>query len=130
MRLLIDTHVFVWMTAEPERIGKAVQAALDDEANTVFVSAVSAWEIAIKRAVRQIDFPIETLDAIMDRAGFEPLPVTARHGIEAGGLPPHHRDPFDRMLIAQARIEDLVLVSDDRAFAPYEVRLLGRDRPG
>ena len=126
MRLLIDTHVFVWMTVEPGRVREGVRAALGGRETAVFVSAASIWEIAIKRALGRLRFPLEELDTIMARTGFDPLPITAAHGIAAGGLPRHHADPFDRMLVAQAGLEDLVLVSDDRAFSPYGVRLFGQ----
>ncbi len=96
---------------------------MDEAGKAVFVSAASAWEIAIKRARGRLGFPLEDFDAVLDEVGFQHLPILAAHGIEAGGLPRHHGDPFDRMLIAQARIEDLILVSDDRTFRAYDVRL-------
>ncbi|HYZ34930.1 MAG TPA: type II toxin-antitoxin system VapC family toxin [Crenalkalicoccus sp.] len=77
--------------------------------------------------VLRIDFPLEELDTVLARAGFDHLPIEAGHAVAAGGLPRHHADPFDRMLIAQARLEGLTLVSDDAAFAAYDVRLLGRE---
>ena len=94
-------------------------------ATTFFVSAASVWEIAIKRALGRIVFPLEDLDTILTRAGFEELPIASAHAIAAGGLPRHHADPFDRMLIAQARVEDLTLASEDSAFGAYDVRLFG-----
>jgi PIN domain nuclease of toxin-antitoxin system len=129
VRLLIDTHVFIWMTVEPARVRDDARRALAAPANTVFVSAASIWEIAIKRALGRLEFPLEELDMIFARIGFDPLPVTAAHGVVAGSLPRHHADPFDRMLVAQARLEDLVLVSEDRAFPPYGVRLFGHEAP-
>jgi PIN domain nuclease of toxin-antitoxin system len=95
-------------------------------ANTVFVSAASVWEIAIKRALGRLDFPLEELDAVLTRAGFAHLLIDAGHAIAAGGLPRHHADPFDRMLVAQSRAEDLTLVSEDAAIAAYDVRLFNR----
>jgi PIN domain nuclease of toxin-antitoxin system len=123
VRLLLDTHVLLWATATPERLTQTLRHALAAPGNTVFVSAVSVWEIAIKRALGRIVFPLEELDTILARAGFEDLPIAAVHAIAAGGLPRHHADPFDRMLIAQARVEDLTLVSEDGAFGAYDVRL-------
>jgi PIN domain nuclease of toxin-antitoxin system len=127
VRLLLDTHVFIWMTVEPVRVRDDARRALAATANTVFVSAASIWEIAIKRALGRLEFPLEDLDMIFARTGFDPLPITAAHGVAAGSLPRHHADPFDRMLVAQARLEDLVLVSEDRAFPRYGVRLFGHE---
>jgi PIN domain nuclease of toxin-antitoxin system len=93
--------------------------------NQVFVSAVTAWEIAIKHALGRLKFPIEQFDDIMLRMGFDALPILPTHAIAAGGLPRHHDDPFDRMLIAQARIERLALVSSDSAVARYDVPIFG-----
>ncbi len=125
MRLLLDTHVLLWATAQPERLTEPLRHALALPGNTVFVSAASVWEIAIKRALGRIVFPLEDLDTILTRAGFEELPIASAHAIAAGGLPRHHADPFDRMLIAQARVEDLTLASEDSAFGAYDVRLFG-----
>jgi PIN domain nuclease of toxin-antitoxin system len=125
LRLLLDTHVLVWAVSRPERLNGSVRTALEATENTVFVSAASAWEIAIKRALGRLDFPMEDFDRVLEEAGLEHLPVQAVHGIVAGGLPRHHGDPFDRMLVAQARVEDLTLVSEDAAFNVYDVRLFG-----
>lgn len=127
MRLLLDTHAFIWAVTEPGRLRDGVQEALVAPANTVFVSAATAWEIAIKAALGRLRFPLERFEAVLADAGFDHLPITAAHGIVAGGLPRHHADPFDRVLVAQAQLEDLVLVSEDRAFPPYDVRLFGRE---
>lgn len=127
MRLLLDTPVLIWAVSRPERLGARIRTALVAPGTTAFVSAVSAWEIAIKRALGRLGFPLEDFDRVLDEAGLEHLPVLAAHGIEAGSLPRHHGDPFDRMLIAQARVEDLVLVSEDVAYAAYDVRLFGRE---
>ncbi|MBX9701087.1 MAG: type II toxin-antitoxin system VapC family toxin [Acetobacteraceae bacterium] len=124
MRLLLDTHALIWAVSEPRRLPAAWHAAITALDATVFVSAVTAWEIAIKRALGRVNFPLEKLDATLEEAGFEHLPILAEHGIAAGGLPRHHGDPFDRMLVAQARLEGLTLVSDDAAIAAYDVRLL------
>ena len=125
MRLLLDTHVLLWATATPEQLSERLRHALAVPSNTVFVSAASVWEIAIKRALGRIVFPLEELDSVLARAGFEELSMTAAHAVAAGGLPRHHADPFDRMLIAQAQVEDLTLVSEDAAFGAYDVRLFG-----
>jgi PIN domain nuclease of toxin-antitoxin system len=95
--------------------------------HTVFVSAATAWEIAIKAALGRLRFPLERFEAVLEETGFSPLAMTAAHGITAGLRPRHHADPFDRMLVAQAQLEDLVLVSDDGAFRSYGVRLFGKE---
>lgn len=125
MRLLLDTHVLLWATATPERLTQNLRHALAAPGNTVFVSAASIWEIAIKRALGRIIFPLEELDTVLARTGFEELPIVVAHAIAAGDLPRHHADPFDRMLIAQAQVEDLTLASEDAAFGAYDVRLFG-----
>lgn len=112
--------------SDPARLGPAVRAAIVAPGNTVHVSAASAWEIAIKRALGRIVFPLEQFDAVLAAAGLEHLPISAGHAIVAGGLPRHHGDPFDRILIAQARVEGCILVSEDTAIAAYDVALFGR----
>ena len=102
-----------------------MREALTTPDNQVFVSAVTAWEIAIKHALGRLKFPLDRFDDIMLRMGFDTLPILPAHAIAAGGLPRHHDDPFDRMLIAQARIEALTLASQDRVTARYDVPILG-----
>ena len=92
--------------------------------NQVFISTVSVWEIAIKRAIGRLVFPLEQLDDIARRMGFDVLPILPAHAIAAGSLPRHHADPFDRMLIAQAIVERLALVSSDRIMASYDAPFL------
>ncbi len=94
-------------------------------ANQVFVSAASAWEIAIKHALGRLTFPVDRFEEILQRMGFDALPIGLGHAVAAGRLPRHHDDPFDRMLIAQAQSEGLTLVSTDRAMMRYEVSVLG-----
>lgn len=123
MRLLLDTHALLWWLADDPQLGAASRARIMDSANTVFVSAASAWEFEIKRATGKLEAPDE-LAATIDSNGFEPLPMMLAHAIRAGRLPPHHADPFDRMLIAQAQAEHLVIVTKGSAFAAYGVPLL------
>jgi PIN domain nuclease of toxin-antitoxin system len=127
VRLLLDTHILIWAVTRPDRLQPRLRDAILAPRNTVLVSAATAWEIAIKRALGRLTFPLERFDAVLEEAGFTHLPITAVQAIEAGGLPRHHADPFDRMLVAQARVDDLVLASDDPLLAAYEVRLFGRD---
>jgi PIN domain nuclease of toxin-antitoxin system len=122
MRLLLDTHVFLWWLANDPVAPEAAEA-IADPANDVWVSAATIWEMAIKRAAGRLEFdadPIEEAEA----TGFSLLDIEARHAARAGGLPPHHRDPFDRMLVAQAQIEQMALVTRDRVAAAYDVAIL------
>jgi PIN domain nuclease of toxin-antitoxin system len=122
VNLLLDTHAFLWwMWDEP--ISPEAVAAITDPSAVVAVSAATVWEIAIKRALGRLEAP-EPLEDELVAHGFRPLPITAEHAERAGGLPLYHRDPFDRMLVAQAQVEDLVLVTRDPAIAAYEVRTL------
>lgn len=121
MRLLLDTHTLIWALSEPGRLSPAARALIEDSANEVFTSAASAWEIAIKAGLGKIDFPLEDLSREMEAAGFIELPVSIRHAILVRGLPQYHRDPFDRLLVAQAIAEQVVLVSRDPALHAYPV---------
>lgn len=117
MRVLIDTHVLLWSLAAPERLGAEVERALAEA--EVFVSAASLWEISIKVALGKLDArPREVLAAI-EPAGFTLLDIRAEHAIGVAELPLHHRDPFDRLLIAQARSESLQFVTYDDALLAY-----------
>lgn len=123
MRLLLDTHALLWWLADNPQLGAVARAQIADVTNMVFVSAVSAWEIEIKRALGKLAAP-KDLALAVERSGFEPLPISIDHGIVASRLPPHHNDPFDRMLIAQGATEPLVVVTKDAAFDDYDVTLL------
>lgn len=121
MRLLLDTNALIWALAD-QLLG-AARDAVTDGGNWVAVSAVSAWEIEIKRSRRALDVPDDLVEALAV-TGFHPLGVTIEHGIAAGKLPPHHRDPFDRMLVAQAQLEGLTIVTRDRRITRYQVAIL------
>jgi PIN domain nuclease of toxin-antitoxin system len=120
VRLLLDTHTFVWWDNDelPATVGDRIRSA-----ETVWVSAASAWEIAIKSALGKITAR-GTLAAAIEDYGFDALPITVAHADAVRTLPRHHRDPFDRLLVAQARIEDLTIVSRDLAFRAYDVALV------
>ena len=122
-RLLLDTHAVLWALAEPAKLSRPARTALEDARNEVFVSVVSGWEIAIERALGKLEAP-DDLEAAIGMQGFEPLLLTFHHAAQAGGLPPHHRDPFDRMLIAQAPAEGLILVTRDSNIPLYGLRTL------
>jgi PIN domain nuclease of toxin-antitoxin system len=122
-RLLLDTHPLLsWLAAEA--IAQEAADAIANPSNMVAVSAASIWEITIKRQIGKLRFEGSPADEVR-RAGFDLLSVTAEHAELAGDLPLHHRDPFDRMLVAQAQLEGLVLVSRDAAFYRYGIRILG-----
>jgi PIN domain nuclease of toxin-antitoxin system len=122
MNLLIDTHVVIWW-ADGRAIAEQAAAALRSPDNTIFVSAVSVWEAEIKIAIGKLELGFELETACLEH-GFEQLPVTFAHAARAGRLPGHHRDPRDRMLVAQAQLEGLTLVTRDPAFRPYRIPLL------
>lgn len=122
MRVLLDSHVVLWWLDDSPAIGPRCRDLIGS-ADEAFVSAVTPWELGIKRALGKLTMP-DGLVEQLESEGFDPLPITAAHAEQAPALPPHHRDPFDRMLVAQAQLETLVLVTADRAFADYEVERL------
>ena len=123
MRLLLDTHVLLWSLTEPQKLSALARRALEDPRNEVFVSPVSVWEIAIKRALGKLTAP-DILETDVMEQGFTPLSLTFFHAEQAGKLPQHHRDPFDRMLVAQAQAEGLVLVTRDTRIPLYGIRTM------
>lgn len=123
MKLLLDTHVLLWWAEEREELSGAARLALADGNNAVYVSAVTAWEMAIKHATGKLKTP-DDLPGLLAANNFMELPVTIDHAMEVKSLPLHHRDPFDRMLAAQARTDRLTLVSRDPVFRRYGIPLL------
>lgn len=131
LRLLLDTHVFLWLKSEPERIAAPALTALEDADNELYLSVVSGWEIAIEYALGKLRLPANPpvyVPARIERAGFHELDVTMTHALAVSGLPAHHDDPFDRLLIAQAQIEGMTLVTADPRFAQYSVKSLDARR--
>ena len=119
MRLLLDTHALLWWLADEELTAEA-RAAIADPENAVAVSAASAWEISIKKALGKLVAP-DDLDEQVRACAFAALPISISHAMTAGQLPRHHDDPFDRMLIAQAQLEQMTVVTRDKRFGDYDV---------
>jgi PIN domain nuclease of toxin-antitoxin system len=127
MRLLLDSHVFLWWLQDSPRLARTARRAITSPASSVFVSAASIWEIAIKLGIGKLRWKAPanvTLDQCIRACGFTELPVTARHAAATRDLPPHHGDPFDRMLISQALTEQLRVVTADLTFRAYGVPLM------
>ena len=127
MRILLDTHAFLWWLAGDRKLTQTAREAIADESNAVLVSAASAWEICTKVRIGKLPGAAAIaadVTACLVRQGFTPLPITVRHAERAGNLPGAHRDPFDRMLIAQAQALDVPLVSNETLFDGYGIRRL------
>jgi len=125
VRFLLDTHTLLWCFNASPSLSPRARRLIENGGNEIFVSAASAWEIATK--VRLGKLPtgedlIGEFERYISRLGFEGLPISLRHAVRAGRLPGEHRDPFDRMLVAQAEAEDLAIISNDRIFDTYHVR--------
>jgi PIN domain nuclease of toxin-antitoxin system len=121
--LLLDAHALLWWLADDPALGEAARSAIRLPANDVLVSAASVWEIEIKRGLGKLVAPDGLVEAI-EAAGFNALAITAADAERAGRLPPHHRDPFDRMLVAQAARLDAAIVTRDTSFADYDIDVL------
>ncbi len=124
MRLLLDTHALLWAVSRPAALPAKVRSLLEDGGTEVFVSAASTWEIAIKKQLGKLDVEARALLAELHALGFGELRISFEHTLRAGALPPRHRDPFDRVLVAQALEEGLTLVTRDPAFRLYAVPTL------
>ncbi|MFZ4599172.1 MAG: type II toxin-antitoxin system VapC family toxin [Terrimicrobiaceae bacterium] len=123
MNYLLDTHVFLWMLSAPERLSKKAQAVIQNPDRTVYVSAVTSVEIAIKTTIGKLEAP-ESLWSEIPARGLRELPLRYVHGERLRALPFHHSDPFDRMLIAQAEAEDLMIITHDKKFDAYQAKVL------
>jgi PIN domain nuclease of toxin-antitoxin system len=122
LRLLLDTHILLWWLAENPKLSMAARARIA-EAEIVFVSAASVWEMAIKVSTGKLRAP-DDLEKQLQRHGFEQLPVSVNHALGVATLPRHHADPFDRMLVAQASLESLTLVTADSQLSAYGIPIL------
>jgi PIN domain nuclease of toxin-antitoxin system len=127
VKLLLDTQCFLWWFAQPERLSETAIAHMTNEANELWLSVASIWEIGIKAALGKLPLP-EPIDRYvpsrMAQLGAKSLDIRATHAMRAAALPLHHRDPFDRMLVAQAQVDDMTLVSADEMLQQYDVEIL------
>lgn len=123
MRLLLDTHAALWWLSDDERFGAAAATQLEDPTNRVLLSAVVVWEVALKRSLGKLHAPRDLADTLLG-AGAQPLPVNLEHAAAVEELPWRHRDPFDRLLVAQAHVEGAALVSPDDALRAYGVTVV------
>ncbi|HYG63760.1 MAG TPA: type II toxin-antitoxin system VapC family toxin [Thermoanaerobaculia bacterium] len=127
--ILLDTHVWLWLNIAVEEIPSEILKTLKQREQKIYLSAASAWEIAIKHASGKLPLPLPPeayIPSRMEMNGILPLPILHGHAVKAASLPPHHRDPFDRMLIAQAQVENLRLVTADPWMSDYDVEILWR----
>ena len=129
MRLLLDTHALLWTLATPDKLPPAVRRAIQAAENEVHASLASVWEISIKVSIRRLAVNVESLEETLAASGIQPLGISLQHTVRVSTLPLHHRDPFDRMLVAQAMCESMILVSRDRELSKYDVKLFWRDAP-
>lgn len=124
MRILVDTQTWLWMQVDPDRLNDDALELARDPNRELLLSAASSWEIAIKHALGKLTLPVEPAAYVPDRmrsSGITALPVTHSHALAVATLPRHHRDPFDRLLVAQAQLDQLTILTADRVFDPYDV---------
>jgi PIN domain nuclease of toxin-antitoxin system len=126
VRLLVDTQAWLWMLSEPDRLSRRARRLVQRSDSELFLSAASAWEIAIKWGLGKLTLPgdpAEYVPSRMERSGVIPLPIKHAHVVQVARLPSHHRDPFDRVLVAQASLEEMTLLTGDRQLEPYGIRI-------
>ncbi len=124
MNLLLDTHAFLWAVDDDSRLSSAARSAIIDGRNVVYVSAATAWEIAIKRGIGKLKIPQNNYLEELRLHRFTPLSITTEHALAVENLPSHHKDPFDRLLIAQAQVEHLTLITRDQRLSLYDVKII------
>ncbi len=127
MRLLLDTQCWLWMQVSPSKLNEQARALLVDPANDLLLSAASSWEIAIKYGLGKLPLPMPPGMYVVDRlrgGGVTPLAISHSHALAVAELPAHHHDPFDRLLVAQARLDGLTLLTADRVLGRYDVRII------
>jgi len=127
LRILLDTHAWLWTVSAPERLSSHARSLVEGREHDVYLSAASAWEIAIKYSqgkLRLPDPPLKYVPSRLEQFGFVTLSIDQAHALHVSTLPVHHRDPFDRLLVAQAQLEHLPILTSDPAFAAYDVRTI------
>jgi PIN domain nuclease of toxin-antitoxin system len=127
MRLLVDTQCWLWMSLAPERFSPRARRIVEDRSHTLYLSAASAWEIAIKHGLGKLRLPEPPAAYVPSRLaslGVHPLAIEHTHALRVSTLPPHHRDPFDRLLVAQAQAEELAILTADRTLRAYDVDVI------
>jgi len=124
MNLLLDTHVLLWALDDNRQLSQAARTAIIDGSNIVFVSAATAWEISIKKALGKLSYPQNDYLEELRLHRFTPMAITTEHALAVEHLPQHHKDPFDRLLIAQAQLENLTLVTRDSKIRLYDVPII------
>jgi PIN domain nuclease of toxin-antitoxin system len=132
MRILLDTQCWLWMTLSPERFSAAARAVVEAEGNALYLSAASVWEIAIKHALRKLRLPeppVTYVPARVAALGIQPLAIEHQHVLHVATLPAHHRDPFDRLLVAQAQLDDLPILTADPLIGAYDVATIAATGP-
>lgn len=120
---LLDTHALLWWLSDPSKLSEGARDAIAKGRNTVYLSSAAAWEMAINKAIGRLDVP-GNLEEVLGKDHIEVLPITLPHALAVADLPLHHQDPFDRMQVVQARLEDLVLITRDARIAEYDVKVL------
>jgi len=120
---LLDTHTFLWWLSDSDQLSGQARKIISDSDNRIFMSCASQWEIAIKVSINRLTFPMDEMETELVKNGFEFLNITTPHIMRTTSLPLHHRDPFDRMLIAQAQSESLILISKDHIFPKYGISI-------
>jgi len=126
-KILLDTQCWLWMLATPERLSEASRELVSDRNNELYLSAASAWEIAIKHGLGKLELPGPPADVVpllMSKTDVRALPIQVSHALQVAQLPPHHGDPFDRLLVAQAQLENMPILTGDTQLAQYEVEVL------
>jgi PIN domain nuclease of toxin-antitoxin system len=124
MKFLLDTHILIWGLQENERLSHQIKELIDNEDNEIYISAASIWEIAIKSSLNKLNLSADEIVAALQDSDYLQLPITFGHTAKTAHLPHHHNDPFDRILIAQALVENLTLVTHDEKIKKYDVSLL------
>jgi len=123
MNLLLDTHVLLWWLDDDPNLSRQARTAIADGRNLVFISAAVIWEIQIKYALGKLKIPANFRE-VLEQQEFEPLDITMEHAYTVADLPPHHSDPFDRMLVAQAKVESLTIITRDNHIKKYKISLI------